>query len=273
MWKSLLALSVVLTVATCLPMESGAAGELSEGELTSFIQESGLATFTEAKGPFTFAGTLQHVANRFCTEYTKPVGIGPTYCSELVLLQQKWIEADNSGERDAFMTYLGQLTGHYCPDAAATETSRCLVLQLLTKAVPATLKWNAEKKGYYQMTRDVATHYCKKLGKQQLFCPLLKALSKHFFDAVNTGDSKKYKKYIADLETHYCEGSVRNKPDQRCSILPLMKSAVPDLELVIQPADPSRHHTPAGTNGNVPAVDDEIMATTISDHANTAPQN
>ena len=88
---------------------------------------------------------LQHVANRFCTEYTKPVsatppcitpacaadsplglqvGIGPTYCSELVLLQQKWIEADNSGERDAFMTYLGQLTGHYCPDAAATETSR-----------------------------------------------------------------------------------------------------------------------------------------------------
>jgi len=52
-----------------------------------------------------------------------------------------------------------------------------------------------------------------------------------------------------------------------------MKSAVPDLELVIQPADPSRHHTPAGTNGNVPAVDDEIMATTISDHANTAPQN
>jgi len=257
-----------LSLAVALPMEDGPANELSEGGVMSLIQESGLATLAKGgDGPFTFQGTLQHVVNRFCTEYTKQVGEGPTYCSELVLLQHKWIQADATGEKEPFTKYLGALAGHYCPDHKATETSRCLVLQLLGKAVPATLKWNAEKKGYYQMTIDVASHFCKKLGKEELFCPLLKALSKHFFTAVNTGDGVKYTKYVQDLEDHYCKGAVRHSPDQRCSILPLMHTSIPSLELQLQPANPSRHHMPAGTNGNVPAVDDEIMATTFSVHA------
>ena len=198
------------------------------------------------------------MANRFCTEFVKQSGTGPVFCNELVLLQHKWIDADTSGDKDPFEKVMGGMIGHYCTDPASTETARCLVLQLLAKAVPATLKWNIEKKGYYQMTEDVARFYCKKVGPNDVFCPLMEALPKHFFRSVQAGKETKFKKYLDQLNTHYCAGAARHPADKRCVIFKLMTAALP----VIIPAtgnamdDDNRHHIPKGTGGDVPANDE-----------------
>merc|ERR1711871_447575 len=163
--KGGLCLLVLLLASTAaLPVEDGVGEALPMGMgLDAFIQESGLATLAAGgNGPFTFAGTLQHVANRFCTEFVHKDSQAPVFCEELVWLQHKWIDADTSGDKEGFTKAMGQLQGHWCPDAAATASARCLVLQLLSKAVPTTLKWSLEKKGYYQMTKDVSRHFCTK---------------------------------------------------------------------------------------------------------------
>merc|ERR1711871_89873 len=208
-------------------------------------------------GPYTFGGTLQHVANRFCTEFVKKSGTGPVFCQELVLLQHKWIDADTTGQKDGFTKVMGGLIGHYCPDVESTETARCLVLQLLSKAVPATLKWSLEKKSYYQMTKDVASHYCKKLGPNDVFCPLMEAVPKHFFHAVMAGKDTDFKSYMGKLNAHYCNGPALHVADKRCTIFQLMEASLPNIIPGTGNAmdDDNRHAEPKGTGGNVPSLD------------------
>ena len=201
--------------------------------------------------------SLQHVANRFCTEFVKKSGTGPVFCEELVLLQHKWIDADTTGQKDGFTKVMGGLIGHYCPDAESTETARCLVLQLLSKAVPATLKWSLEKKSYYQMTKDVASHYCKKLGPNDVFCPLMEAVPKHFFHAVMAGKDTDFKSYMGKLNAHYCNGPALHVADKRCTIFQLMEASLPNIIPGTGNAmdDDNRHAEPKGTGGNVPSLD------------------
>lgn len=271
--RGLTALLVLCASAAALPAQETQGSELGplDDGITALVDETGLASRAGLPdGPFSFQGTLQHVANRFCTEFTSTEASGQVYCDELVLLQHKWIDADTTGDKTEFTKFLGQLTGHHCPDAKASETAKCLVLQLLSKAVPATLKWSSERKIYYQMTKDVASHYCKKLGKMNIFCPLLNALPKHFFRAVMDSDTTKYNDYVVRLQDHFCKGIARHDEDQRCSVLPLLLQSLPEVVDMQTGVDPSRHHTPSGTGGDVPAVDAEIMATVKSHHLGTA---
>jgi len=258
--KGGLCLLVLLLASTAaLPVEDGVGEALPMGMgLDAFIQESGLSTLAAGgNGPYTFGGTLQHVANRFCTEFVKKSGTGPVFCEELVLLQHKWIDADTTGQKDGFTKVMGGLIGHYCPDVESTETARCLVLQLLSKAVPATLKWSLEKKSYYQMTKDVASHYCKKLGPNDVFCPLMEAVPKHFFHAVMAGKDTDFKSYMGKLNAHYCNGPALHVADKRCTIFQLMEASLPNIIPGTGNAmdDDNRHAEPKGTGGNVPSLD------------------
>lgn len=215
---------------------------------------------TQGANPYTFAGTLQHVANRFCVERVQKEGKGNLFCKELVALQKQWIVSESTGEVHKFNGYLGSLTGHYCPDAAATKDGRCLVLSLLTKAVPADLKWNADRKRYLQLTKDVAKHYCKVHGEAELFCPLVRGLKKHYFQAVNVQDSTKYEKYLKSLQKHYCVGAQTHKPDERCNIFPLLQKGLPSmdkklLELNHGKVIESKHATPGDPPGDTVPID------------------
>ena len=72
------------------------------------------------------------------------------------------------------------------------------------------------------------------------------------------------------MEDHFCKGIARHEEDQRCSLLPLLLQSLPEVVDSEAGVDPSRHHTPEGTGGDVPALDAEIMDTTKSHHLGTA---
>lgn len=213
-----------------------------------------------AKPQYTFAGTLQHVANRFCTERSKAYGNGAIFCNELVALQHKWIDASQLGEIKPFTQLLGTMTGHFCPTKEATGDARCLVLSLLTRAVPTELNWNADRKRYLQMTKDVAAHYCDKHGENDLVCPLMRALNTHYYHAVMTKEADKYVEFVQKMNKHYCSNGPETHPaDDRCSILPLLLKAMPEMsekspdgEVLVD-----RHALP--NSGDVPPIDDGMM--------------
>jgi len=220
---------------------------------------------TEAGKKYTYAGTLQHVANRFCTEREKKEGRGEVFCNELVALQHTWVDGEAMGTLHKYTELIGTMQGHYCPNSkAATRNAKCLVLTLLTKAIPANLKWNAERKRYLQLMEDIGAHYCKVHGDHHLFCPLMKSLKKHFFDAVAVQDSTQFKKYVESLNEHYCaKGQEINHPaDERCNIYPLLLQALPAMGAdttdgkVLENGGAGQHATPGDPPGNVPAVDE-----------------
>jgi len=178
---------------------------------------------------YTYAGTLQHVTNRFCTEREHKHGSGQIFCNELIAMQHSWIDAESKGTTQKYTRFLGYLMGHYCPDMDATRDARCLVLSLLTKSIPTDLKWNPDRKRYLQLTVDLGKHYCKVHGPKELFCPLIKALRNHYFHAVVNQDETSYMSYVKSLQDHYCVGEVNHPADERCNIFPLLMQALPKM--------------------------------------------
>jgi len=282
---------LVLVVVVCsgLPTldEAPELGDVSE--IVNFIQES-MDSYSEmapdvaqdakddvvtsvdeddsaAKNPktYTYAGTLQHVANRMCSERTKKKGAGGLFCQELIALQKTWVSAEARGDLHSYTGYLGQLKGHYCPDSKSTQKAKCLITTMLVKAVPAQLRWNADRKRYLQLTKDVATHYCAVHGEHRLFCPLMKSLQKHFFEAVMTTDADKYSHLVKHMKEHYCDGpdAIEHPADERCSIFPLLLKAIPTIDKsevnndakVLENGGVGAHNTPGTPAANVPGVD------------------
>merc|ERR1712070_849160 len=66
--------------------------------------------------------TLQMMADKYCTEYRRPLGKGPIFCSMMAALQEKWADAEALGDTKAYMKYLGAITGHWCGTAYRKET-------------------------------------------------------------------------------------------------------------------------------------------------------
>lgn len=271
MHRLALALALLAAAVGSIPVEDPA-----HGDLVSLVELADVATGSpqqldvgagKEEGPgaakrFTFAGTLQHVTNRFCTEREKKYGNGAIFCNELIGLQHKWVDATALGKMSAFTRLLGVMSGHFCPTKKATEDARCLVLSLLTKAVPAGLRWNADRKRYLQMTKDVGKHYCSKYGDSDLFCPLVRALKNHYFNAVMTQNDEKYVAYVHKLSDHYCVGpEIRHTADERCNIFPLLLKAVPamDGKTIDGEVLEDRHTSTKVNGGDVPAVDERMQ--------------
>lgn len=261
-------LLVVLAVAGCgaLPQLGD---EPSEYGVVTLVEEA--VGDMEASGEqaaeqdvkLTYAGTLQHVVNRFCTERVKKKGA--IFCDEMVALQNSWVDAEGQGTMDSFTKLLGMMQAHYCPKRTSTDDARCLVLTLLEKGIPVSLKWNANRKRYLQLTKDIAAHYCKMHGENALFCPLMKALKTHYFNAVVRHDGTRFVKYVTSLKQHYCDSEARmgHPADERCNIFPLLLHAMPGMGK--QSIDgkvlsnTGKHATPGDPPGNVPAVDEGLF--------------
>jgi hypothetical protein len=170
------------------------------------------------------------MADKYCTEYRKPLGKGPIFCSMMAALQEKWADAEALGDTKAYMKYLGAITGHWCGTAYRKETYRCRALMKMEKAVPTKLKWSPARKRFLQLTKDVAKHYCKQHGHKDVFCPLLGGLAEHYFEAVNNRNAAKFKKFVSHMHKAYCTGNKSGKgypTDGRCSIFPYLERAVP----------------------------------------------
>lgn len=215
---------------------------------------AGQNTVAHAK-VYTYAGTLQHVTNRFCTEREHKHGSGQIFCNELQAMQHSWIDAEALGNTQKYSKFVGFLMGHYCPDMDATRDARCLVLSLLTKGIPNDLKWNPDKKRYLQLTADLGKHYCKVHGDKKLFCPLVKALRDHYFKAVTLNDNTRYLAYVKSLQKHYCTGDVEHAPDERCSIFPLLLQALPEAASAELVAHAAVEHGKVLENRHVTAND------------------
>jgi len=257
--------AVLAEVSVGLPQLDGTA---DYGEIIALVDETTGAELGSQAGKLTYAGTLQHVANRFCTEREKKKGTGAVFCGELVALQHSWVDGEAMGTLHKYIQVLGMMQGHYCPDSKSTENAKCLVLSLLSKAIPVNLKWNVDTKRYLQMVEDVGKHYCKVHGEEALFCPLMKSLKKHFFEGVVTQDSSGFKKYVESLHAHYCaKGQSHNHPaDERCNIFPLLLQALPVMNAateqgkVLENGGAGQHVTPGDPPGNVPAVDEQLSS-------------
>merc|ERR1711871_797342 len=147
--------------------------------------------------------------------------------------------------------------------------ARCLIMTLLGKGIPTNLRWNPERKRYLQLTSDVADHYCTIHGEGDMFCPLMKGLKKHFYEAVLYREAKGYVKYIKNLQNHYCSprNEVEHPADERCNILPLLLKGLPELKgtpedsvqgQVLANGGVGMHAMPGIPEGNVPAIDDKF---------------
>jgi len=273
---------LAIALAEALPVENRARDH--QGELMALVDLADQATGPQAENNpedaeeaaaaagesgnpdlLSFAGTLQHVANRFCTERERKYGNGAIFCNELVGLQHKWIDASSLGNIEPFTRLLGVMSGHFCPTQKATEDSRCLVLSLLTRAVPADLKWNADRKRYLQMTKDLGSHYCQLHGTEddKLVCPLMQALHSHYFDAVMTRDDSKYVAYVNKLNDHYCKGEELNHgEDARCNIFPLVLQALPALPAkdLHEKVHENRHaHPDTRDHAENPSIDESMQ--------------
>merc|ERR1711871_119556 len=232
--------------------------------------EADLANAKEAtKQKYTYADTLQHVANRFCTERRKRRGKGAVFCREIIGMQSTWIQAEKTGDIERYSGLLGMMRGHYCPTEKHINEARCLIMTLLGKGIPTNLRWNPERKRYLQLTSDVADHYCTIHGEGDMFCPLMKGLKKHFYEAVLYREAKGYVKYIKNLQNHYCSprNEVEHPADERCNILPLLLKGLPELKgtpedsvqgQVLANGGVGMHAMPGIPEGNVPAIDDKF---------------
>lgn len=213
------------------------AAEMTQEEEMTLKTTSKLPSLSKASSPveqphLTFAGTMERVVSRFCTERLPGKEMGDVFCNELIALQSGWVNAEAKGTMGGFTKLMGMMQGHYCPQkTSAEEDAKCMVVTLLREGIPINLKWNSERKRYLQLTKDVGKHFCKLHGENALFCPLMKALRMHFFHAVTRQDSSSFKTYLTKLNAHYCtEGKdTRHPADERCSMFPLLLHALPEM--------------------------------------------